>query len=174
MTRGTSSPDFATGILACVGLFAAFTPALLADGGAIQSRQESGPFVITVFTSPAPLRAGPVDMSVLVQNRDTLQTVLDAAVSLHLQRADSVISVPATRALARNKLLYAANVDLAGAGEWQYSVTIIRGDFQASVSGRMIAAPAGTKLDSYLTYFAFPPLCIVLFGIHQWLGRRHR
>ena len=155
-------------------LLLALTPALLADGGAIQSRQEAGPFVVTVFTSPAPLRAGPVDMSVLVQNRDTSQTVLDAAVSLHLQRADSDIAIPATRARAQNKLLYAANVDLAEPGEWQYFVTVIHGDSRATVSGRMIAAPAATKLAAYWTYLAFPPLCIVLFGIHQWLGKRHQ
>ena len=155
-------------------LLLALTPALLADGGAIQSRQEAGPFVITVFTSPAPLRAGPVDMSVLVQNRDTLETVLDAAVSVHLQRADSEITAPATRAQAQNKLLYAANIDLAEPGEWQYSVAVIHGGSHAIASGRMMAAPAGTKPASYWTYFVFPPLCIVLFGIHQWLGRRHR
>ena len=157
-----------------IGLLLTLIPALLADGGAIQSRQEAGAFVITVFTSPAPLRAGPVDMSVLVQNRDTSQTVLGAAVSLHLERGDSAMTIPATHALAQNKLLYAANVDLTEPGEWQYSVTVIRGGSRATVSGRMSAAPAGTKLASYWTYFAFPPLCIVLFGIHQWLGKRHR
>jgi hypothetical protein len=153
-----------------------FTAALLADGGAVQSRQEAGPFIITVFASPAPLRAGPVDLSVLVQDRETQHVILDAAVSIHLQNANSEINATAASANAQNKLLYAANVDLKIPGDWQYSVTITRASASATVSGKMTASPAGTSLSSYWSYFAFPPVCIVLFGIHQWLrgssGRR--
>src|SRR6266853_1491269 len=36
-----------------------------ADGGLVQLRKETGAFVITVFTSPAPRSAGPVDISLL-------------------------------------------------------------------------------------------------------------
>ena len=38
-----------------------------ADGGAILARQTINGLGLTVFASPAPLRAGPVDVSVLVQ-----------------------------------------------------------------------------------------------------------
>ena len=154
-----------------------FTGTLLADGGAVQSRQEAGPFIITVFTSPSPLRAGPVDLSVLVQDRETQHVLLDAGVSIHLRNANFEIQATAISANALNKLLYAANVDLKIPGDWQYSVTITRASASATVSGKMTAAPAGTSLSSYWSYFAFPPVCIVLFGIHQWLrlaGSRRR
>ncbi len=42
-----------------------------ADGGAVRLRQRSGGYQIAVFTEPTPLRAGPVDVSVLVQDAET-------------------------------------------------------------------------------------------------------
>ena len=41
-------------------------PTAFADGGAVQFRTNAGPYVITVFTSPSPLSAGPADISVLL------------------------------------------------------------------------------------------------------------
>src|SRR5262245_5830682 len=38
-----------------------------ADGGAEQFERSAGPFVVTVFTTPSPLRAGLVDISLLIQ-----------------------------------------------------------------------------------------------------------
>src|SRR5580704_8487001 len=80
-----------------------------ADGGTVQLRQEAGDLVITVFTSPGPLSVGPVDISLLLQNRDGLEPVLDAKVSLILRTDDSGIELQArpTREQATNKLLYA-------------------------------------------------------------------
>src|SRR5258705_2791609 len=92
-----------------------------ADGGAVQMRKETGDLVITVFTSPAPLSVGPVDMSLLLQNRNGLEPVLDANVSLVLRSGASSIEVRArpTREQAQNKLLYAAAVTLPESGQWQ-------------------------------------------------------
>src|SRR5579859_1118640 len=92
---------------------------LFADGGTIQLRKEAGALVITVFTSPAPLSAGPVDISLLLQNRNGLEPVLDANVSL-LLRADASgaeITTRPTREQAQNKLLYAAPVTLVDPGK---------------------------------------------------------
>ena len=54
---------------------AILAPALsFADGGTVQLRKEAGALVITVFTSPAPLSAGPVDISLLLQNAEWART----------------------------------------------------------------------------------------------------
>ena len=42
--------------------------AVWADGGTLRTRQQAGPFIVSIFTAPEPLRAGPVDVSVLVQS----------------------------------------------------------------------------------------------------------
>ena len=44
---------------------------LRADGGTIRLSEQKGNYRITVFTAPTPLRAGPVDISVLVQEAAT-------------------------------------------------------------------------------------------------------
>jgi hypothetical protein len=82
-------------------------PTVFADGGTVQLRKEVGALVITVFTSPAPLSAGAVDISLLLQNRNGLEPVLDADVSLLLRANASGAEVRArpTREQAQNKLL---------------------------------------------------------------------
>src|SRR6202162_1498789 len=99
----------------------------LADGGTVQLRKEAGPFMITVFSAPAPLSAGPVDISLLLQNRNGLEPVLDARVSLILRSEASGAEIQArpTRERAQNKLLYAAPVTLAESGKWQLAGTIL-------------------------------------------------
>jgi hypothetical protein len=149
-----------------IAILLALIPALFADGGAIQSRQEAGPFVVTVFAAPA-------ELSVLVQNRETLDPDLDATVTIRLQHGDSDVTVRATREQAHNKLLRAAVVNLDEPGEWRYTVTVSRPGAQATVTGTMNVAPAEPKLASYWSYLAFPPLCIALFAIHQRL-RAHQ
>src|SRR5258705_227895 len=97
-----------------------------ADGGAVQMRKETGDLVITVCTLPSPLSVGPVDISLLLQNRNGLERVLDADVSLVLLHPDSNIECRArpTRKQARNKLLYAAPIVLSKQGKWRISVTV--------------------------------------------------
>lgn len=57
-----------------------------ADGGVLVLDGADGPFLITVFAAPAPLRAGPVDLDVLVRDARTGQPILDAEVRLELER----------------------------------------------------------------------------------------
>jgi hypothetical protein len=145
-----------------------------ADGGTVQLRKEVGAFVITVFTSPAPLTAGPVDISLLLQNRIGLEPVLDANVSL-LLRADASsaeIAVQPTREQAQNKLLYAAPVTLAESGKWQLAVTILRNDVRTEATGTIDVAPAPEMAASYWSYIAFPPLMIAAFVARERLIRR--
>jgi hypothetical protein len=143
-----------------------------ADAGTVQLRQEAADLVITVFTSPAPLCVGPVDLSLLLQNRSGLEPVLDANVRVVLREDASGIEFQArlTRAQARNKLLYAAPVMFARAGKWKMAVTIERNGKQAEAGGILDVAPAPGKL-SYAGYIAFPPIMIALFVIRERLIR---
>ena len=54
----------------------------------LRARQEAGPFIVSIFTAPEPLRAGPVEVSVLVQSSDG-GVLTDAVVDLLLESADS-------------------------------------------------------------------------------------
>ena len=60
-----------------------------ADGGAILTRQTINDLDVTVFAAPLPLRAGPVDVSVLVQDAKTTKPLLDAQVEIAWSPSDS-------------------------------------------------------------------------------------
>jgi hypothetical protein len=145
--------------------------AALADGGTVQLRQESGPFVITVFTAPAPLRAGPVDASVMIQTRDGLQPVLDAEVSFKFSGLETM---RASHDQAQNKVLYAAPVTLPNRGKCNYTVEIQRGNTLASVSGMLEVGESPTPLASAWRYLTLPPILIALFALREWLVRSRR
>ena len=160
-------------LLVLVGTILAQTTAF-ADGGLVQLRMEAGALVITVFTSPAPRSAGPVDISLLVQNRNGLEPVLDANVSVLLRAdaSDAEIRLRPTREQARNKLLYAAPVTLAEPGKWQLAVTILRNGERTDATGTIDVAPAPEMAASYWSYIAFPPLVIMAFVVRERLIRR--
>jgi hypothetical protein len=145
-----------------------------ADGGTVQLRKEAGALVITVFSSPAPLSAGLVDISLLLQNRDGLEPVLDASVSLllRLDGSNAEIHARPTREQAQNKLLYAVPVTLAESGRWQLAITILRNGERTEATGAIDVASAPEMAASYWSYIAFPPLVIVVFAVREWLLRR--
>jgi len=144
-----------------------------ADGGTVQLRKEAGALVITVFSSPAPLSAGLVDISLLLQNRNGLEPVLDANVSLLLRAEASGTEIQArpTREQAQNKLLYAVPVTLAESGRWQLAITILRNGERTEATGAIDVASAPEMAASYWSYIAFPPLVIVVFAVREWLLR---
>jgi hypothetical protein len=145
-----------------------------ADGGTVQFRNEVGAFVITVFTSPAPLSAGPIDISLLLQNRNGLEPVLDANVSMCLHADASSVEIQAqpTRDQAQNKLLYAAPVTLAIAGKWRLAVTILRNGERTDATGTIEVAPTPEMAASHWSYLAFPPFMVAAFVIRERLIRR--
>jgi hypothetical protein len=159
-----------------------FIPALLIlaqatawpDGGAVLLRRDTGDIVITVFTSPSPLSVGPVDISVLLQNRKGLEPVLDANVFVFLHENASGVEFKAhpTREQARNKLLYAAPVMFSQPGQWRMAVPVVRSGRQTGAGGKLEVAPDHNQVVSYAGYIAFPPIMIVLFVVRERLIRR--
>ncbi len=113
------------------------------DGDAVRLLQISGPFRITVLTGPDPLPAGPCDVSVLVQDRDTGEPILDAPVSLSIAppntSGDAPAPIPATVEASSLKLLESGTVALPRSGPWNLRVSVGRGHRQAEVHGTLIA-----------------------------------
>ncbi len=118
--------------------------------------QPVGPYRVTVFTSPSPLKAHIVtDVSVVVTD-SAGKSVPDAAVDVAIAPAGSTLApahTAATHELATNKQFYAANVTFPTAGTWNVVVRI--------------AGPAGGG-DVHFTsdvspnVFGFTPLGLVL------------
>lgn len=136
----------------------------------MQLRGESGPFVITLFSSPSPLRSGPADLSVLVESVENHSAILDADVSIELrQRNGGEEAVKASHAAATNKLLYAALPDIPNAGTWAVTIRVRRDKAEGLVRGNIEVLPAPPAVFAYWLYFAAVPCCIGLFILHQRL-----
>ena len=97
-----------------------------ADGGAVRLRQRAGGYQIAVFTSPTPLRAGPVDVSVLVQDAATGECVPEAQVTVCLKApgAGRTLECPATTEAATNRLFHAAVFELPEPGWWDVEIAV--------------------------------------------------
>jgi len=141
----------------------------LADGGTIIARDTAGGLVITTFASA--LRTGVVDLSVMIQNREGLDPVLDATVELTLTAPDGrEITAVATQAQAQNKLLYAVPVTLDQPGRWTLVMVVSRTGISVSTGGSFEVAASGAV--KYWKYLAIPPVFLMLLTLHQWLWRR--
>jgi hypothetical protein len=142
----------------------------LADGGTVRAHEPAGPFVVTVFTSPTPFRAGPVDVSVMVQDADG-GPVLDATVTVQLVDATGTLNVEARRSGNKNRLLYEALTTLPRAGSWQLTVHVERGADVGQVACQVEAAEALPDLLRSWPHLLFPPLAIVAYLLHRWRRR---
>ena len=146
-----------------------------ADGGVVRLSQAAGPFTITVFTAPTPLRAGPIDVSVLVQDGRTGDAIDDAAIEVVLRGRDDpsqAVRASALHEQATNKLLYAALLDLPAAGGWHVTVDVAHAGATATVGVDVEAEPALPPWRAYWPYFALPPLALALYALNQWLTLR--
>jgi hypothetical protein len=143
-----------------------------ADGGTLRLHETAGPFEVSIFTSPEPLRVGQADVSVLVQTRGA-DVLLEATVELRLRDPDAVEQMPVlARPSAANRLLHAATVALPRPGRWMLAVAVQRGRDRALVSSALEVAPAASPLAAHFTALALPPVCVLLFVAHQRLSRR--
>jgi hypothetical protein len=146
-----------------------------ADGGTVRLSDQKGNYRITVFTSPTPLRAGPVDISVLVQDAATGEVASGVQVAIKVVSCGSpgvALHRPATRDAAANKLYDAAIFELPRAGCYTVDVGIDGplGDAQVRFDVE-VAEPLPPWL-TILPWVGWPFLAILLFSLHQLLVRR--
>ena len=146
-----------------------------ADGGSVLLSERKGDYRITLFSSPSPFRAGPVDVSVLIQDAVTGQPVGHALVAVRMnQIGQPALEYPATQDVATNKLLYAAQFELPAPGRWELEVRVEDSQGAAVVACEVEAAERLPRWHFLWLWIGWPILAIVLFGFHEWLaGRKH-
>ncbi|MCE9607291.1 MAG: hypothetical protein K8U03_20590 [Planctomycetia bacterium] len=143
---------------------------LQADGGTLRLVEQQGKYRVSIFTSPNPLRAGPVDISLFVQEADTAQPVPEAQATVIVTPSDGVgpsSQSPATTEAATNKLLRAALFDLPTANKWDVEI-------QCEVDRERIVGRFTMEtvepLPAWLSvwpWFCWPLVAIFLFGLHR-------
>jgi hypothetical protein len=145
-----------------------------ADGGTLRLRRLTVPYRVAVFTSPALLRAGPIDISVLVQDAATGKHLPQTKVTVYLREQDgsTTLQQPATIGAATNKLFHAAEFEVPRAGRWQVEVELAGQQGSARVAFDIEAAQALPRWLEFWPWIAWPAGVVVLFGLHQLLVRR--
>jgi hypothetical protein len=97
-----------------------------ANGGTLQlSRAPAGPFGLTVYTSPTPLREGLADVSVAVEWAESGDLESDARVVVIAEpigHSGAGGAYEATHERATDPGFYAADVLLPGAGRWRLEI----------------------------------------------------
>ena len=150
-------------------------PVALADGGALRFSERRDGRVITVFTTPTPLRAGPVDVSALVQDADSGRPLGDVSIVVHAHPLDHVggsVNAPATTEAATNKLLRAARLELSEPGRWHVEV-IVSGTSQGQPIGFDVeVAEAFPPWLQMSLWIGWPLVAIGLFAVHQYRIQR--
>jgi putative membrane protein len=105
------------------------------DDQALRVSQTAGPFVVSVFALPGDLDVGSSEFAVMVQDRDTLESVLDARVALQATvGSQSVGPVRASDEDSENRLMQTAELNLPAEGDWSIQVNVQNEDETASVN----------------------------------------
>jgi hypothetical protein len=158
-----------------------------ADGGAIQFQGDTGAYRLTIFTQPPTLRAGPVDITVLLQDRSQLNPLLDAKVTFDLRALDGnatnmapwmppacamnktagLSDIAAKLGHGENRLFYGSVVQIPGSGHWQLQTRIQRGTETAEISTVLNVGPARPPILAYWRLFLLVPAGILGFVLHQ-------
>ena len=166
--------------LLTMSLFLTASALVRADGGITIGQIERDGLRVTVFAAPVPVRAGPLDVSFLVQEIPSNQPVTDALIVCSVRKLSppspnpvrlpawcSAIApgtrVPATSLHSRNKLLSGAYLPIPEPGLWELSVQTTRGaaSFTASIP-LDVAAPL-PPLSRWWPLIAMVPVAILLY-----------
>jgi hypothetical protein len=115
---------------------------------------------------------GASDISFLVESAADSHPILDAEVFVELEsESGKRLHAEATRALARNKLLYCCLVDLPESGHWTMKVIVKRGSERGMLIHHLQVAKAPPTILAYWKLLIFPPLLTFLFMANQFLRR---
>jgi hypothetical protein len=153
--------------------FGAWCAPACADGGALLFSAKERGYQIAVFTAPSPFRAGPVDMSVLVQDSSTGQPMPNARVNIRMTKLPRLaLEYTATLEAATNKLFRAAQFVLPEPGRWEVEVQVEGSQGRAVLRGEVEAAEPLPRWREMWPWIGWPALAIAIFGIHQVLARK--
>lgn len=147
-----------------------------ADGGLVQISQVIGDERVTIFTSPNPLRAGPIDVSIWVQDAVSGTTLPDARVELELSSpaaGSRTLRAWATHAAATNKLFLAAMLDVPQPGLWHLSAKVAGQSsggkhFESQFNCNLSVAEPLPKWRSMWPWYSWPAIVVLLFAWRQW------
>jgi hypothetical protein len=147
--------------------------AAFADGGQLQGSELSGPFVISLYTSPIPLRTGTVELTALITNSADRTPVLDATVQILLRSETHPESAFVMKAMrGGDGLRYFATPKLKAAGRWSIRIEASNSQGSGTFIRTLAVEDALPIYISLWPVLAFPPVAIAVFALQQRLRKR--
>ena len=160
------------GLFTVVLCVSPLSKSIRADGGEILCQRTNDSVQITVFSAQTPVRIGASDISFLVESATDSQPILDARVFVELKsESGKILHAEASRALARNKLLYCCLLDFPEAGHWTMKVIVKHGTGSSVLVHHLQVAEGVPTLLAHWKLLIFPPLLTFLFIANQFLRR---
>lgn len=162
-----------TTIAVCIAAILLVSHGVKADIGLLRLQESSGPFSISVFTEPTPLREGEGILHVFVSDRHTGRPLQDVTVEALLVPSDEE-GQELARALARRPKSLRASADLGipSAGRWSVRISAASGIGKGVVGFEIDVLPAQPWWVSLGPALAIPPVGIALFALHRRLRLR--
>lgn len=163
--------NFVITVVTCVTILA-FSHAGFADGGRMIATTGTGPYRVTVFASPAAVTAGPVDISVLVQDAETNRWVGDVDVTLHAispEPAKAPLERDATTSKSNNRMLRSAKLELQQRGVWRIEAYLNGPRGQATAVCELRVLPPRSKWRTVLPWVLLPIAAVALFALREIL-----
>lgn len=163
-------------------LILAFTWVWAHGGGAPQLvNAVAGPYRVSVWTQPEPMRVGHGHFSVAVSKpagssasqNEAGAPVLDATVKLQLASLEGDPQMPvalASRGQAANKLFYEADIELPTAGAWQVTV-VVEGAHASSETFFQIEVRPPASVN-WVLWAGLVPVLIAAVGLSLWFYRK--
>lgn len=167
----------------CLGglLFALLAAAgAWADAEVVVASERVGDWRVTLLAAPWPLRAGPVEFSVLLQDARSGRPVPEAEIALEVRSPGAQLAsampahFPALRGGGGNPLFYSARLELTQPGRWWLRVRVVEPALSPLSGVAVEVAPAASLFVRHGIALSLPILGVALLWLHEKLRRRMR
>jgi hypothetical protein len=142
------------------------------DGGTLRAWKQQGDLEIAVFTDPSPVVAGPVDISILLLDRNSGEPDGKARVTVEVLpggRPDRAVRRVATEQAATNKLFRATSFELSESGRCGVDVLIEGPVDRLKIHFNLIVGMPWSARSGIWPWVLWPLPTIGLYGMHQRL-----
>ncbi len=153
-------------------LLALVRPASADMGKLTVRRQEIGNYFVEAFVSPDPPRVGPIEVSVMVQDRAG-RSIVDVPITIAAWpdgKPKEKLEAKATASNSTNKLMLSAVLDVPNPGKWQFEVKV-----EPVVGHIVFPLDVAEPLPAWLAYAGWvlwPLGAVAVFVVHRYLVRR--
>lgn len=146
-----------------------------ADAGLLRLSQPSGPYRISVFSDPTPLRSDAASLDILVARRSDGRPLRPAGVFVTIEVAGAEGATPTHRIRATRRpggLVYEVTLPKLAVGSAKFSIDVTDDTGEAAVDFVAQVAKAEAFWRREALALSVPPVGIALFALHQHLARR--